>query len=104
MNNSQPKDSVESASESRVRNPAMRLFGFFQILVGISGLLWSSACYVFRHSYFRHLAKPEGVDEVFRLAVQAGDSLASDLYLPCLVVCLCLIAAGVVCWRSSKSA
>jgi hypothetical protein len=104
MTNSQPKDSAELASEPSVLNPAMRLFGFSLILVGVTGLLWSTACFLFRRSYFRPLAKPERADEAYRLAVEAGERLASDLYLPCVVVCFCLCVAGAVCCRNSKTA
>jgi hypothetical protein len=104
MTNSQPKDNAELANEPSVRKPTMRMFGFFLILVSLSSFLWSTSCFLFRRSYFRLLAKPEGADEAYRQAVESGERLASDLYLPFVMVCLCLLAAGAVCWRCSKSA
>jgi len=97
MTNSQPKDNVEQMSEPSVRKPVIRLFGCLLILVSFGGFLWSTTCFLLRRSYFRPLAKLESTDEAYRLAVECGERLASDLFVPCIVVCLCLFVAGAVC-------
>lgn len=70
------------------------------MLLGAVCALWVTACYVMRFTYVRPLAQDP--PEAYSLARDSAHALATDFFLPSLVVCAALMMAGIALFRIGR--